>query len=403
MKFIQKNYIIVNKILLFNDKRKDLPMVYLDNAATTFPKMKSLYNETMKIYENIGFNFSRNNSSQSDQMSHIFQKLKNNLKEILSLDNNYEIILNSSATFSANEILNGLDYNTIKTIYISPFEHNAIFRTLKHLQTIFNFSLEIIPFENFNLDINKLVLNFSSKNPDLIVCTHASNVFGNILPIEKIFSEGKKYKAITILDGAQTVGTLNFKEISSLCDFIIFAGHKNLYGPSGIGGYSYNTNIPLKPLVYGGTGIKSEEIEMPKDIPEKFQAGSPNSLGIIGLYLSTEELLKISSKEIYKRKLESLDLLREVLENYDYDLTILSPKENNIGIISVTSQGHSPQEIEKLLDSYHIATRVGLHCAPLAHDHMGTLKNGGTIRFSIGYFNNQEDFDILDDALNEIL
>ncbi|MCJ8343655.1 MAG: aminotransferase class V-fold PLP-dependent enzyme [Cetobacterium sp.] len=378
-------------------------MIYFDNAATTFPKMKSLYRDTMTLYEKFGTNFSRNHCPESLQLNNIFSNLKENIKKLFSAPSSFEVIINSSATFSANEILRGLDFSNIKNIYISPFEHNSIYRVLKDIEKNNNFNIETIPFDNFQLKKDELILNFMSKKPDLIICTHASNVFGNILPIEEIFSLGKKYNSINILDGAQTGGVLDFSKITPLSDFIIFAGHKNLYGPSGIGGYIYNKSIHLNPLLHGGTGIKSEEINMPKDIPEKFQAGSPNTLVIIGLYLSTKELLKIGIENIYKKKYENFNFLYEILENYDYDLKILSPKENNIGIISLTSCNHTPQEIEKLLNTYDIAVRVGLHCAPLAHIHMNTISSGGTIRMSIGYFNYSSDFEILDDTLNEIL
>ncbi|WP_407537487.1 aminotransferase class V-fold PLP-dependent enzyme [Cetobacterium somerae] len=239
------------------------------------------------------------------------------------------------------------------------------------------------------------------KKPDLIICNHASNVFGNILPIKDIFEEGKKYNAITILDATQTGGVLDFTEISTSSDFIVFAGHKNLYGPSGIGGYIYNKKISLKPLLYGGTGINSEDEDMPEELPERFEAGSPNILGIIGLKISTDELLKIGIENIKNKKQKNIRDLYDLLEEYSYDLKILSDRENNVGVISIEANDYTPQELENIFNDGGIITRRGLHCAPLAHKHMETDKNG-TLRLSVGYFNDEEDLDKLGEVLESI-
>lgn len=373
---------------------------YFDNAATTYPKVDRVYKETMEIYENIGMNFSRNKSKKSLDALALKEELKNNLKTIFN-SKNKKVILNSSATLSLNEIIQGLDYNKIKTIYISPFEHNSVYRAVKKLEKEMGVSLEIIDFNGFILDEERLKLRFMSKNPDLIICTHASNVFGNILPVEKIFQEGKKYDAITLLDAAQSGGVLNFEDVESLSDFIVFAGHKNLYGPSGIGGYLFNDKISLKPLLYGGTGIKSEEEDMPEEAPERFEAGSPNILGIIGLKIALDEILKIGKENILNQKQKNIKEIFQLLESYDYDINIHSLLENNIGIVSITANDYTPQELEMILNEKDIVVRTGMHCSPLAHKHIGTDRNG-TIRFSVGYFNKEDDFKELEEVLESL-
>lgn len=375
-------------------------MVYFDNASTTFPKHESVYNNTMEIYKKIGVNFSRNNSKRSKDGDSVKEELVENLKKIYS-SNIHEVIINSSATFSLNEIILGLDYSAIKTVYISPFEHNSVYRPLKRLEKEKNIKIETLKFDKTDLDIEDMKVKFMSKKPDLVIITHASNVFGNILPIETIFTETKKYNGITVVDTAQTGGVLDYTNISKLSDFIVFAGHKNLYGPSGVGGYLYNKNIKLEPLLYGGTGIKSEEIDMPEDLPERFQAGSPNIMGIIGLKLATDEILKIGIKEIKKIKIKNLEQLYIILKEYSYDIKIHSDIENNIGIISVTAIDYTPQELGKILSDYGIEIRTGMQCSPLAHNHMRT-QNGGTIRFSVGYFNRAEEFKKLKETFENI-
>ncbi|OQY42120.1 MAG: hypothetical protein B6227_03190 [Fusobacteriia bacterium 4572_74] len=375
-------------------------MYYFDNASTTFPKVEDVYDKTMEIYKNLGVNFTRNKSEKSEKANNKKKVLVENLKKIFS--SNGEIILNSSATFSLNEILRGLNYTEIKNVYISPFEHNAVYRTIKDLQKKYEFNLNIIKFNEFNLDKSDMELQFMSQKPDLIISTHASNVFGNIIDTESIFRVGKEYDSITVLDGAQTSGLLDFSKISNLCDFIVFAGHKTLYGPSGIGGYLYNNkNIILKPLLYGGTGIKSEEVEMPTDIPERYEAGSPNLMGMIGLKLSTDWILEIGIENIKKKEELNHERLMELLKEYEDDLSF-KISEKNVGVISITANDYTPQELGNILESYDIYTRTGMHCSPLAHKHMGTDENG-TIRFSISYFTREKDFEKLEEIFEEIL
>ncbi|MGL5724267.1 aminotransferase class V-fold PLP-dependent enzyme, partial [Cetobacterium sp.] len=187
-------------------------MIYYDNASTTYPKFNRVYDGTMELYKEIGINFTRNSSDKSKNAKEIKKNLINNIKNIFSTKN--EVILNSSATFSCNEIILGLNYKNIKTIYISPFEHNSIYRVIKKVAKEKNIELKILKFKEFELDIEDMNLQFLSQKPDLIILNHASNVFGNILPVLDIFEAGKRYDAITVLDASQTGGVLDFSEIS---------------------------------------------------------------------------------------------------------------------------------------------------------------------------------------------
>ena len=147
--------------------------------------------------------------------------------------------------------------------------------------------------------------------------------------------------------------------------------------------------------------MKSEDIDMPDELPERFQAGSPNIMGIIGLKLATDEILKIGIEEIKKIKINNLEKLQQILEEYNYDIEIHSDMENNIGIVSITATDYTPQELGKILSDYGIEIRIGMQCSPLAHNHMKTEKSG-TIRFSVGYFNKEEEFKNLKETLDNI-
>ena len=377
-------------------------MSYFDNSATTYPKPE-IFAQFADIVQECGVNGSRGKYKKASMMKEIEDELHATLASDLffNIYDKRKIVWTSSATVAINQVLQGLDYSKIKTVYISPFEHNAVYRTILYLQKQYDFDLEIIPFDIFEWKENKTAMFFNSKNPDLVILNHASNVFGNILPVEKIFSLAKNFKAITVLDVAQTAGTISVDMKNLNIDFACFAGHKGLYGPSGIGGFAINADIQLRPILFGGTGINSEEVDMPISIPERFEVGSMNSWGIIGLNLSVKWIKETGIAQIAKRKNENLEKLRSVLSEYD-EIKILAQFANNIGVISTIFDGYTPQDMATFLNENDIAVREGLHCAPLAHKHIGTAPNG-TVRFSVGYFNNDDDFAQLADALDEIL
>ncbi len=198
------------------------------------------------------------------------------------------MIFSPSATIAINQVLRGLEWNNIKNVYVSPFEHNAIMRTLHSLQKENEFNINIIPFDNMTFELNKddLRVMYSTKEPDLVIMLHVSNVTGYILPIKECHELGKKYNPINIVDCAQSLGAVkvDVKEDFSECDFIIFAGHKSLYGPFGVGGFIYlNNKIKLKEVITGGTGSDSTNLEMPNESEGFFEAGSYNVYSIAGL------------------------------------------------------------------------------------------------------------------------
>ena len=375
-----------------------MSLAYFDNAATSFPKPVDFYSETMKMFQEFGVNGSRGHHHLADNMLQHANVLRKNLATIFGVTPE-KIIFSASATLAANQIIQGLDFSTIKNVYISPFEHNATYRTIWAMQQKYGFALNILPFERFSWDENKTSFLFANAKPDVVICTHASNVFGNILPVEKIFAEAKKYNAVTILDSAQTAGTIPVIATDLNADFVIWAGHKGLYGPSGIGGFVINTSYYLRPVIYGGTGIFSEDTSMPEAIPEKFEVSSMNSLNMLGLLVSTNWLLKNSSN-VMQNKSHMTQCLFETLREYSDICTVVSDETiANAGVISVIPQTMSPAEMDSYLAQSGICVRSGLHCAPLAHKHIKTAPEG-TVRFSVGYFTTSEDITALSDYLD---
>ena len=378
-----------------------MSLAYFDNAATSFPKPVDFYSETMKMFQEFGVNGSRGHHHLADNMLQHANVLRKNLATIFGVTPE-KIIFSASATLAANQIIQGLDFSTIKNVYISPFEHNATYRTIWAMQQKYGFALNILPFERFSWNESKTSFLFANANPDVVICTHASNVFGNVLPVEKIFAEAKKYNAVTILDSAQTAGTIPVIATDLNADFVIWAGHKGLYGPSGIGGFVINTPYCLRPVIYGGTGIFSEDPSMPETMPEKFEVGSMNSLNILGLLVSTNWLLKNSST-VMQAKFHMTQCLFETLRRYSDICSVVSDEKiANAGVISVIPKTMSPAEMDSYLAQSGICVRSGLHCAPLAHKHMKTAPEG-TVRFSAGYFTSVKDIILLNNILEELV
>lgn len=222
-------------------------MIYLDNAATTFPKPECLYNAVNECMKSFAVNAGRGTYKVARQASEVIHSTRTALAKLVTISDENNVILSPSATIAMNIILNGLEYTANSTVYITPFEHNAVARPLKRLADIYGFSVEVIPFNGTTqkLDADAMHNRFIVKHPDVVIVNHISNVTGNILPIDEIFSASKEYGAVNILDASQSLGLLPIDLSVQKIDFLVFAGHKNLYGNIGTGGFIYNSSLKL--------------------------------------------------------------------------------------------------------------------------------------------------------------
>ncbi|MBQ7798610.1 MAG: aminotransferase class V-fold PLP-dependent enzyme [Clostridia bacterium] len=373
---------------------------YFDNASTTFRKPRVVY-KALRDYKKYGANLSRgNNQSKCKQ---IVESTRENIKKLVGVGDNYDVAFSQSATYSTNQILKGLDYSKIKTIYISNFEHNAVLRVVNSIKQ--QYSTEVITLETkgFQFDIDAIKKQFKDKKPDLIIVCHVSNVCGLIQDYKVVFDEGKKYGATTILDMAQSCGMIKINLQRDKVDVAIFAGHKTLYGLAGIGGAIIRKGLKINDYIQGGTGVDSANEVMPKEMPTKLEPGTQNILGIFSLYHSTQYLLKIGFEFIERRerrnymKLKSILLKSKVLKIIEI--------ENATTIVSCVPLKHQPDNYEQYFNKKGIAVRIGLQCSPIAHKTLGTYP-AGTIRFSVSLFTKQSEFDALNKAilqLNELM
>lgn len=381
-------------------------MIYLDNAATTFPKPEVVYEVMDDFLRNKCVNAGRGGYNLAKEATNIIDETRQLIGELAHLNSGDGVIFTPSATIAINQILNGLEWENIKNVFVTPFEHNAIMRTLHYLKKKYCFEITVLPFDNltFELDYSKAKILFAEKKPELVTMSHVSNVTGYILPIEDIVNLSKDSNAITVVDCAQSLGIVDLDINKIKCDFVVFAGHKSLYGPLGVAGYINNSNIKLKNYIVGGTGSDSTNLEMPEGTTGQYEAGSYNIYAIAGLNSALRWLKKEGVCNIYEHKKELTKKLIEGLHDLD-DIEIYIPEslESHIGVVSFNIPGFNSSDVAGILnDEFDIAVRSGHHCAPLIGEFLGGQAIEGTVRVSIGYFNVEDDINNLLESIKSL-
>ncbi len=375
-------------------------IAYFDNAATSFPKPEAVYQTMDDCARNFGVSMGRGQHLLSARASFVADETRELLLQLFHCSNK-KVVFTNTATEALNIILTSHIIPDGGTVYISPFEHNAVTRTLHHLSKEKNIKVIqlFVSRDTLSYDLKAIQIQFQKEPPHCVVISHASNVTGAVAPIQDIFSLAKQFGAVTVADMCQTAGLIDTDISSSDFDYVVFAGHKTLYGPLGISGFICQYPEQLPPLIYGGTGIESANQEMPFSSPERFEAGSHSSIAIAGLNASVKWLLSEGIQKVYQREQTNKLRLIDTLESFDNIRMIQA--EEQIGLISCVFDQYSSDEIGQVLSEHHIAFRSGLHCAPFAHRFIDTFP-AGTVRFSVGYFNTEEDFNKLNNALQFI-
>jgi cysteine desulfurase family protein len=380
-------------------------MAYFDNAATTFPKPECVYDFMNTFYRECGGNAGRGSHKLSIGAGNMVSETRNRLKKLLHCENK-KIVFTSSATIALNMILQGVINGEITSganVYISPFEHNAVTRVLHHYDGIGKINVRLLAIrEDLTYDYEKIQAQFAKDSPKLMVVSHASNVIGLISPVEKLCSMAKKYKAVTVIDMAQTAGLVDLNVGLETIDFAVFAGHKTLYGPTGISGFAMKPDFDLNPILFGGTGFESANQDMPSDIPPRYEMGTLNIVGIAGLYASSGWILDEGMDRLWEHEQSKRKELLKILRSYNF-VKIIGDNENNqyVGIVSCVIDGLPSDTAASVFFEKNIAVRSGLQCAPLAHKTLGTFPSG-TIRFSCSAFTSDADFADLEQALEWI-
>lgn len=378
-------------------------MIYLDNAATTFPKPEEVYTAMDNANRNMGVNAGRGSYKVAQTASKLISDTKAQLRWLVHAESSSGVIFTPSITIALNQVINGINWISNATIYVSPYEHNAVARTVNKVAKEKGLMVKQIPIDDATLeiDLEKLKYEFSKEKPFAVFCTHVSNVTGYILPVSDIFYEAKKYDAITVLDSAQSLGLIEVDSKTISADIICFAGHKCLYGPFGIGGFINITNVPLDVYITGGTGSDSLNLDMPDGNESKYESSSTNIVAIAGLHAALK-CLDIANCREKEQQLTDY-LIGELSKIDNIHMYLPANRDKHIGIVSFTHDELNSEDVGTILDEdFNIAVRTGYHCAPYIHDYLKDKQSLGTVRIGLGQFTSKEDIDTFISALIEI-
>lgn len=365
-------------------------MIYLDNSATTFPKPYSVINTVNECMRYYSANPGRSGHKLSMKTAQKVYDCRVAVCKLFNVDNESKVVFTSGCTHSLNIVIKGVLKSGDHCI-ISSFEHNSVLRPLEKLkqQGITYSVAQVNPYND-----DETVENFYKcirDNTKLIVCTHASNVFGFCLPVERICKLAHKHKIQFCLDAAQTAGLLNIDAKNSKFDYICCPGHKGLYGPMGVGILIINSEVIPDTLIEGGTGSDSLSPNQPEFIPDRFESGTLNIPGICALKSGIEF---VQAKGIENINKHEMNLIKQIFNSFSMNKSILIYNDYKMKSVPVLSFVYNGLDSEKtatiLSDRFNIATRAGLHCSPLAHKSMGTL-NTGTVRISPSIFTTDKD------------
>lgn len=377
-------------------------MIYLDNAATTFPKPEEVYKAMDMFYRTAGGNPGRSGHSLATKAEALIQETRKYVAKLINAKDPSEVVFTLNATDALNIAIKG----TVREgdhVVTSNLEHNSVIRPLNQLQEVG--LIEVTKAKNtseFIIDPESVKTSLK-KNTRLVIITWASNAIGTIQPVREIAKIVKEHGALLLLDGSQVAGAhpIDVSEIG--CDMLAFPGHKGVMGPTGTGVLWVKKGVDCRPLREGGTGGDSTKPFQPEEMPYRLEAGTPNTLGISGLLAGVKWILEKTPDNIRMHEASLTLALMERLSELN-KIRIVGPCDANkrMGIVSFLVEGYSVHEVCAILDQrYDIAVRSGLHCAPEAHKAAGTFPDG-TVRASFGPFSSMQDIEILISALIEI-
>lgn len=376
-------------------------MIYLDNAATTYPKPEKVYDSIMDCMKNYCANPGRAGHKLAMRAAREIYDARENIAKLFNIDNPMNVIFTNNATDSLNLAIKGV-VKSGDHIITTSMEHNSVIRPIKSLENhgVENTIVQCDKEGFLNIEDLKKAIKSNTK---LIVTTHASNVVGTLIDIKAIGEVAKEHNLLYLVDASQTAGVYDINVSDINVDMIAAPGHKCLLGPQGTGILYIREGLNVNILKEGGTGSKSEDLFQPDLVPDKYEAGTHNTPGIVGLNEGVKFVLEKGIDNIRNHEEKLCEYMLNKLEEVP-NIVVYGTKDSKkrAAVIAINIGNMDSGEITFLLDSqYQIATRSGIHCSPLAHQTLGTLEQG-VVRFSLGYFNTESDIDEAIRALIEI-
>lgn len=373
-------------------------MIYLDNAATSFPKPDSVVKRVDEVLRHIGGNPGRGSHRMSIEAGRVVFSARESVASLFNIADSSRVVFTKNATEAVNVVLKGLLKKGDHAITTS-FEHNSVVRTLARLEREGVSMTKVsgkVPGLVVASDIEKAI----TPKTRLVVMVHASNVIGAIQPIRDIGRLLKKKGIIFVVDAAQTAGVIPIDVFKDNMDVLIATGHKALFGPQGTGFFCLKEGIDFEPLLDGGTG----EADVMLDVPDRFETGTINTPGVGGLGAGVEFVLK---EGVEKIRFRETGLITHILDGFKSmpEIKVIGPREakERVSLVSFIVQGKTAIDVGIMLDSkFSIMMRCGIHCAPDAHRNALTFPHG-TARVSPGYFNTHEEIEEFLKAMAEIV
>jgi cysteine desulfurase family protein len=379
--------------------------IYLDNAATSWPKPDSVYDAVDRYLREIGAPNGRSSYRMAMESNRIVDRARRGVAALLGVRDASQVVFGFNCTDVLNMAIRGI-VRPGDHVVTTVCDHNSVLRPLRALSEEVGVEVTYVPCDGQGYVSPDDVRSALRPDTRLVAVNHASNVTGAIQRIDEIGRVVRESNAFYLVDAAQSLGHVPIDVRTFEVDLLAAPGHKGLLGPLGTGVLYIRPGIEkqLKPLRCGGTGTQSDEDRQPDVMPDKYEPGNHNLVGLAGLVASTEFLREETIEAIQAHDTQLVTRLLDGLRDIDA-VRVHGPQlaSNRTGVVSVTVEGYTPQELAAVLEStYGIESRSGLQCAPRMHDSLGTTAGGGTLRFSPGYATTTDEIDLVITAMQEV-
>jgi cysteine desulfurase/selenocysteine lyase len=377
-------------------------LVYLDNAATSFPKPREVLEQTLETYTRLGVSPGRGTYDLAMEAAEFVARAREQVAAFFGSSDPSRAVFAASATDALNLAIQGL-VGPGDHVVSTRLEHNSVLRPLFHLHERGCIDYDLVPFDSAGLVAPSDFDGAIRPNTRLVVLCHGSQVLGTVQPVRQIAAICAARGVPLLLDAAQTAGQVPIDMQGWGVNALAFSGHKALLGPSGIGGLVLAPDLDVQTTRFGGTGLESHSLRHTQSYPHRLEAGTTNLLGVIGLSLGLEYLLGLGLEESHQREMALVRRLREGLVSMP-GVSVLSPapRDGDLPLLTCTLDGIDPEDVGAILDGdFGIAVRTGLHCAPFVHADLGADPTG-SVRFSLGHSNTDIDIDQALEAMAHI-
>jgi len=378
-------------------------LMYLDNAATSYPKPQEVYDFMHEFYMNHGVNPGRSGYDATLAAEEVVHGTRKMLTDFFNGKNPNYLTFSYNASDSLNMVIQGM-VEKGDHVVSTNLEHNSVLRPLNVFKRDGFSEVTYVPFDRRGYmnpdDIKKAI----KKNTRMVIMNHGSNVLGTVQPIAEIGQICRDMGIWFAVDASQTAGAFNI-DVEKMCiDILVFTGHKCLMGPTGIGGSYIGENVPIKGTRFGGTGVRSAYPYHLEEFPYRMECGTLNTIGVAGLHAGQKWIAANGVETMHKREIVLWQKLRNALNDMEkVTIYCADSAENHNAVLSFNVAGWEAADVGTMLDvDYNIACRTGLQCAPLVHRQIGTEEMHGTVRFSLGPFNTEKHIDAAIAAVQDI-